>query len=152
MKIKPKLLCLDRDGLINQNSSDKDSPHYYILKSADLILLPGVQEAFHYIKTWEIPVVLWTKQKCIKKGLATKEQIAQVNKHLETLLDFKFAGVYVDVENLKLEALGAILSEYKHIPFEDILVIDDTIENLSLPEVLGIQVKHTTNLLEAINE
>lgn len=106
-----RTIVLDRDGVLNLNSSDSQSPLYYVLKKEDLQLKPGVKEAVAKLKGRK--VILATRQKCISKGLATIFEINAINEHLEALLDFKFDEIYVqpDGDNKRL-AFQTIVEKY----------------------------------------
>jgi histidinol phosphatase-like enzyme len=149
---RPKLIICDRDGLINLGSKDETSPYYYILRAEDLILLPGVKEAFALLKESGIPVILCTKQRCLSSGLLTWERLEKIHFRLEQLLDFSFSEIYVEpTEELKFY-LFKVIPDMEGVSKDDCLVIDDSIEQCRAALDVGINYIHTRNLLAAVKE
>lgn len=149
----PKLLIIDRDGLINY-ASKQDNGFYYILDIDHLIIKPGVFKAFQILKAINkdnrIKVVLATKQKCISKGLIDLKGVQAINRILETKLDFKFDKIYIEPEkDDKIDMFKQILSDFKMDP-RDTLVIDDDGDNCYSANQLNTHTLCNNNLLDAI--
>jgi len=145
-----KLLLLDRDGVINVNSKDPNSPYYYILRKEDLILKDGVLEAFMRIIQLNIPVYLVTKQKCISKSLVTLQQVYAINTHLESMISFSFTDQFIEpIEDTKKLLFTRIIQMSKLLPHE-ICLIDDSAEEINEANKVGIRTIHSDNLLKAI--
>jgi len=146
-----KLLILDRDGLINQNSSDPESPYYYILNKGDFNLLPNVVEAFSLIKDFSVVTALATKQKCISKGLLTYSELGEIHEYMESLIDFKFDSICIEKEkDSKLDMLSVILYRYRIRDPKHVLFIDDSKYQCEEAAKLGINVIYTNDLYETI--
>ena len=149
--MKPKLLILDRDKVLIEGSNDPESKHYYLLDRKNIKIKDGVCEAIEIIKEWKIPVVLFTKQKCISKGLISRAEVNAINAEIEDLIGIQFDGIYVEEKaSLKSELIGEILTYYEGILMNEVLVIDDNPVQLAFPEALGMRTFCTENLLEVI--
>lgn len=149
-RMTSKLIVLDRDGLLINNSSDINSPFYYILQKDYVVIKDGVYQAMAYLQSLGVPVVMASKQRCIKKGLISRADVDSINSMLEEMLNFKFDQIYIEeADSLKTELFGQILNDYKLNP-EDVLVIDDSIDEIMAAHVLGFKVIHTDQLVEAI--
>lgn len=148
---KIKLIVLDRDGLINHNSSDQNSPYYYILHKDYVGLKDGVVEAFKRIKDLNIPVVLATKQLALSKGLMSMDELKEINATIEEMINFKFHRIYIEPKNkLKTNIFGNIIDDYKLHPGQILLIDDDEIQ-VTLGKVLGFKAVLSDNLLETID-
>lgn len=145
-----KLIVLDRDGVLNKNSNDKNSRFYYILNENDIELLEGAKEGIDILKQKNIPIVLATKQKCLSKGLISQDQLKLVNQKLQEQLGFKFDSIYIEPkEDLKTNIFKQIIQDYNVNP-NDAILIDDSIEQCNAAKELGIQFICSTNLFEAV--
>lgn len=82
-----KAVFLDRDGVINEVSLDKEL--YYKLE--DIRIIPGVIEAIKVLKNKGFLVICITNQPVIARGLASIEEIdnlnGSINKSIEGLID-----------------------------------------------------------------
>lgn len=147
----PKLAILDRDGTLNFASKDPSSPLYYILSPDHLILKPGVLEAVRLLNFHNIPMVLATKQRCVSKGLLTRDQLFQINERLEFMLGVEFKGVYVEeVEETKAGLYQGILEQSGLNP-DDIVVFDDSEIELNVAFRMGIHRRYDgTDLLKSV--
>lgn len=135
------MIILDRDGLLNVNSKDINSPYYYILRKEDLFLKPKVKEAMEFFR--DKRVVLATRQKCISKGLVSEEQVKEINDYLCELLGFTFEKIYVQIEgDDKTETFQKIIDEYG----TDLLLIDDSEKECMAARNLGITAICTEDL------
>lgn len=138
---KATMIILDRDGLLNVNSKDINSPYYYILRKEDLLLKPKVKEAMEFFKGKR--VVLATRQKCISKGLVSEEQVKEINDYLCELLGFTFEKIYVQIKgDDKTETFQKIIDEYG----TDLLLIDDSEKECMAARNLGITAICTDDL------
>ena len=135
------MIILDRDGLLNVNSKDINSPYYYILRKEDLLLKPKVKEAMEFFR--DKRVVLATRQKCISKGLVSEEQVKEINDYLCELLGFTFEKIYVQIEgDDKTETFQKIIDEYG----TDLILIDDSEKECEAAKSLGIMARCTDDL------
>lgn len=78
---KNKLVFLDRDGVINDNSN------YYITCCSDIVILKGVK---YFIKTLSekgFSIFIVTNQSCIEKKLISLEKEKLINKKIISLVD-----------------------------------------------------------------
>ncbi len=76
-----KFIFLDRDGVICDNSE-----HYYITRPEEFRLNPGVIEALSELKSRGYRFMMVTNQGGISKGKNTHESVAEVHRHMQTLL------------------------------------------------------------------
>jgi len=81
-----KVLFLDRDGTINQDTGS------YIFTREQLILIDRADEAIALAKSAGFRIVIVTNQAGIARGIATVEQIEEVNRYLNELLVPRNAG------------------------------------------------------------
>lgn len=147
----PKALLLDRDAVINVSSSNPDSPFYYILESSHFIIKPNVHEALEIIKGMEIPTALVTKQRCIGKGLISRERVAILNTRMERLTDFDFEQIYIEENNdTKSDLFKKVLVDLPHINPQDIWLFDDSEIERTIAARMGFTVFDGTNLYESV--
>lgn len=139
--MKPQVLILDRDGVLNVSSSDESSPFYYITDVHRLILRPGVREAMAVVRAHGIPTILATKQRCISKGLVTAEMVKLINVRLERLLDHAFDHIFIEPEAEDKHALFKhIKSTYGGAPPAAINLFDDSVKEREIGARLGFTV------------
>ncbi|MEI8101894.1 MAG: HAD family hydrolase [Chlorobium sp.] len=81
-----KVLFLDRDGTINQDTGS------YISSKEQLLLIDRADEAIALAKHAGFQIVVVTNQAGIARGIATIEQVEEVNCYLNELLAKKNAG------------------------------------------------------------
>lgn len=80
-----KVLFLDRDGTINHDTGS------YISSKEQLILIDRADEAIALAKSAGFRIVIVSNQAGIARGIATKEQVDEVNQYLNELLSVKAA-------------------------------------------------------------
>ncbi|MCD6461380.1 MAG: HAD family hydrolase [Thermoplasmata archaeon] len=83
---------MDRDGVINYKVAG------YVTRVEDFHLLPGAAEAIARINASGWLVVLVTNQSVIGRGLATRERVDEIHRHMLSLLAEKGAhldGIYL---------------------------------------------------------
>lgn len=73
-----RVVFLDRDGVINEQAP----PHQYILSWKQFKYLPGVYEAIGALNKGGYKVIIVTNQRCVARGLATIEDIEDLNRRL----------------------------------------------------------------------
>jgi len=81
-----KVLFLDRDGTINQDTGS------YIFTKEQLILIDRADEAIALAKIAGFRIVIVSNQAGIARGIASVEQVEEVNRYLFGLLSAKNAG------------------------------------------------------------
>jgi len=81
-----KVLFLDRDGTINQDTGS------YISTKEQLVLIDRADEAIVLAKSAGFRIVIVTNQAGIARGIATVEQVEEVNLYLNELLSARDAG------------------------------------------------------------
>jgi len=81
-----KVLFLDRDGTINQDTGS------YIYTREQLLLIDRADEAIALAKSAGFRIVIVTNQAGIARGIATVEQVEEVNDYLNELLLLNNAG------------------------------------------------------------
>ncbi len=83
---KTKVLFLDRDGTINQDTGS------YIATREQLQLIDRADEAIALAKSAGFHIVIVSNQAGIARGIATVEQVEEVNRYLNELLSKRNAG------------------------------------------------------------
>jgi len=81
---------LDRDGVINPHI-----PNGYLLKAADLALLPGVAHAIRELNNAGMRVIVISNQQGVGKGLMTAGDLDAIDRRLAEILDQE-AGAQLD--------------------------------------------------------
>lgn len=146
----PKTIILDRDGVCNYASSNPDSPLYYVRRVEELVIKVGVKEAVGLLRAHNIPLVLATKQKCISKGLVSRQQVDLINARLDRLLDAQFQAIYVEESAEDKSSLyRQILKEGGLRPDEAVL-FDDSPREVKVAQTLGITAYDGSDLLTAV--
>jgi D-glycero-D-manno-heptose 1,7-bisphosphate phosphatase len=84
----PKLVLLDRDGVINVDRSD------YVKSREEFEFIPGVIEAIKMLNDAKIKVMIITNQGGIGRGLYTHDDLADIHAHMEESL--KAGGAHVN--------------------------------------------------------
>lgn len=82
-------LFLDRDGVINYEKKNE-----YVLHWDEFIFMPGVKDALKILNKIFGTIVMTTNQKCIGKGLITKEELQNI--HQKMLHEIEVAGGRID--------------------------------------------------------
>ena len=72
-----KYIILDRDGVINVDLFD------YVTKPADFKFEDGSLEALSILSDNNFKIIVATNQACISLGIASKDQIDNVNSHMK---------------------------------------------------------------------
>lgn len=148
----PKLILLDRDSTLNFSSSNPESPLYYITKLEQLIIKPGAREAAQLIQASGIRMVLATRQRCISKGLVSRETVDLINARLERMLGVSFHQMYVEpaAEN-KTSILKEIVRDYQlDVSPTQMAFFDDSPREINVAQALGITAIDGTDLLGAV--
>ena len=83
---KIKVLFLDRDGTINKDTGS------YIASREQLQLIERADEAIALARNAGFRIVIVSNQAGIARGIATVEQVEEVNRYLNELLSLKNAG------------------------------------------------------------
>jgi len=84
-----KAIFLDRDGTINNNCD-----HYYIWRSEELLLNPGVCEALAELQTRGYMLIVISNQGGISKGEFSADDVDVLHDHLRSMLEAE--GVLLD--------------------------------------------------------
>jgi D-glycero-D-manno-heptose 1,7-bisphosphate phosphatase len=77
-----KAIFLDRDGTINDNRG-----HYYIWRSGDLHLNPGVTETLTELRSRGYMLIVISNQGGVSKGRYSYREMEAANEHLRDLLE-----------------------------------------------------------------
>jgi D-glycero-D-manno-heptose 1,7-bisphosphate phosphatase len=80
-----RAVFLDRDGVLN-NAPVRDGKPGQPQGVADLVILPGVEEACESLRAAGFMLVVVTNQPEIMRGTITRESVDAVNRRLEELL------------------------------------------------------------------
>lgn len=146
----PKLAIIDRDNTLNFASSNPESPLYYVLTPDALVLKPNVREAVQLLRAHGVQLVLATKQRCVSKGLLTRDQLFKINEYLETQLGVQFHSVYVEeVEDNKAGLYREILAATNTSPADTVL-FDDSFTERAIAESMGITAHDGTDLFASV--
>lgn len=148
----PKLALIDRDNTLIFASADPESPLYYVTELDRVVLKPGVKEAIELLRIHGIRMVLVTKQRCISKGLASREQVDLINRRTARLLNEPFEQIYVestaeDKENLFKEV---ILDHRLDVSPVDMVLFDDSAREIKVAQKLGINAYDGSDLLASV--
>lgn len=147
----PKLILLDRDATLNYSSSSPDSPIYYITELDHLIIKPGVKEALQLIHLHRVPTVLVTKQRCIDKGIASRERVDLINARIQRLLSHDFDEIRIEAQAETKKALyDNVLNQYSWLRPQEIHLFDDSEDERTIAARMGFTAHDGTNLLEAV--
>lgn len=84
-----KLVLLDRDGVLNQ-----DTPDDYVKSPAELVMLPGVGEAVAKLNARGLIVAICTNQACVGRGIIDEAMLERIHSSLRDHL--ARAGGHVD--------------------------------------------------------
>ena len=82
----------DRDGVVNRSPGEG-----YVLSPEDFVLNPGIPEALSLLRDNGILAVVVTSQKCVRKGLITRDDLARIHGKMTSLLSEsgnRFDAVY----------------------------------------------------------
>lgn len=149
----PKVIILDRDNTINFASHNTKSPLYYITIPDHIFIKPGVKEALQIIRVHGIPVILVTKQRCISKGLISREQVDRLHVHLQRELGFTFQDVLIEeVKENKEDLFKYVVDRMidRNVPADEIWLFDDSKQERWIARTLGVRAFDGTDLLEAV--
>lgn len=91
----PKLVLLDRDGVINQ---DVGSPG--VLQTSQLELTEGAATAIGDLRRAGCHIAIVTNQSCVGKGLITETQLQNIHIKLNHILMEQDTDAKVDLENI----------------------------------------------------
>ena len=137
-----KLIILDRDGVINQ-----DSLHY--IKSPDeLILIPGSCEAIARLTAAGYRVAVATNQSGVARGYYDEQQLAAINKKMKACV--QAAGGHIDFviycphmpdsgcdcRKPQPGMLLTIAKQFNH-PLSDVFFIGDRVSDIQTAEAAG---------------
>lgn len=137
-----KLIVLDRDGVINEDSDE------YIKSPEEFIPIPGSIESVSRLNKAGYTVVVATNQSGIARGLYSLSALQAIHKKLHALLeqnDAKVDGIHfcphVDEDNCdcrkpKPGLMQHILGHYSVEP-NDVLVIGDSLRDLQMALASG---------------
>ncbi len=84
-----KAIFLDRDGTLNSN---KD--HYYIWRTEDFQLNPGVAETLASLKERDYMLIVITNQGGISRGQYSVDDVEELHSHMRSVLELE--GVVLD--------------------------------------------------------
>lgn len=82
----------DRDGVVNRSPGPG-----YVLSADEFVLNPGIAESLRWLRARGIAAIVVSSQRCVGKGLLSREGLAAIHRHMEALLAAEgaaFDGVY----------------------------------------------------------
>lgn len=142
----PKLVMLDRDGVINQ---DVGSPG--VLRKEQFVLTPGAGTAIAALKRSGCRVSMITNQSCVGKGLLTMSELEDIHERMERLLteqdaraviDRIYVCTSVDGKDLRRKPNpGMIIEACRDIGVDpaDAAFVGDTLSDLRAAQSGGVQ-------------
>ncbi len=83
----PRMIILDRDGVINQDSDD------YIKNADEWIPIPGSLEAIKRLKKAGYLVTIASNQSGIGRGLFSEDDLKAIDEKMHRMLDARGASV-----------------------------------------------------------
>jgi histidinol phosphatase-like enzyme len=148
----PKLVIFDKDGTLSVSSSDPSSPLYYITELDHVILKPGAKEACQVVAAHGVPMVMATKQRCIGKGLVSRERVDLVNRRVERLLGISFEEILVEeTHENKINLYHRILARWSTNP-QSMHLFDDNKDERIIASRMGITTWDGANLFESVSK
>ena len=144
MKLKKhyKLIILDRDGVINEDSEE------YIKSPAEWHAIPGSLEAIAKLNKAGITVVVASNQSGIARGLFTEQTLAKIHKKMQDELA-KLGGHIDDIfycphhpddncacRKPKPKMFLEVLHKYK-IDKKDVLAVGDKLTDVQVAKKIG---------------
>lgn len=85
-----KIVFLDRDGTINEEVG-------YVSDPKQLVLIPGVADTISKLRLLGFHIVIVTNQGHISKGMATVDQVKEVNRSLQNMLIHENPSALIDL-------------------------------------------------------
>lgn len=148
----PKVCLLDRDGSINFAASDPTSPLYYVTELDRLVIKPNVATALAIIRAHGVPTALVTKQRCVGKGLVSREIVDLINKRLQRILSHDFDEIFIEteVENKRALYERALAKDLRINP-QDIHLFDDNVDERTIAARMGITTWDGSDLLASVS-
>jgi len=139
----PKLIVLDRDGVINADSDD------YIKSAAEWRALPGSLNAIARLCASGYRVAVVSNQSGIARGLFDRAALAAIDAKMLAAVEGaggRLAGVYYcthspndgcDCRKPRPGLMRAVTEELNIAAFDDVPVIGDKLADLGLAEAIG---------------
>lgn len=146
----PKVVILDRDGVLTFGSSDPASPFYYLLDLDHVILKPGVVDACRIIAAHKVPVIMTTKQRCVSKGLVSRDMVNIINARVARLVDLPMDILVEEEAENKRSLYESILRHHYKVNPQDMHLFDDSEGERTIAARMGITVWDGANLLESV--
>lgn len=153
MSAFPKVIVVDRDGVLNVASYNPQSPLYYVRYPDEIMLKPNVGLALRIAAraSRNAPIVLATKQRCISKGITTRRHVDEVNDALQAMLGVTFAHILIEEKAEDKTALfKQIVKLYPKVHSRSIAVFDDSQEERNVAYREGLTAFDGTNLYEGV--
>jgi D-glycero-D-manno-heptose 1,7-bisphosphate phosphatase len=138
----PKLIILDRDGVINEDSDE------YIKTPDEWIPIPGSLEAIAALNRAGYQVVVATNQSGLARGLYTETMLKQIHDRMQQQLAAvggHFDGIFYcphhpddhcDCRKPNPGLLRQIAAQF-HIEFKDALLVGDAKRDLDCAQAVG---------------
>ena len=143
----PKLVLLDRDGVINQ---DVGAPG--VVRPSQLLLTPGAGKAIGKLQQAGCRVVMITNQSCVGKGLITVDELQIIQDKVQQLLYDECADATIDriyqctstkeQQDLRMKPQPGMILEAMadfQVSPEDCCLVGDTSTDLQAAAAAGIQ-------------
>lgn len=87
--VKRRCVFLDRDGVINT----RPRPHEYVCSWADFVLIPQVVDWIRFFNTLDLLVIVVTNQRCVARGLMSREDLDHLHGLMRDLLAARGARI-----------------------------------------------------------
>ena len=147
--IFPKLILLDRDGVINE---DVGSPG--VISPSQLQLTPNAASAIGQLRRKSSQVALVTNQSCVGKGLITKQDLNEIHDELQRKLckddkDATWDGLYQclatkqDNDRRMKPNPGMIFDAMQDfdVKAEECVFVGDTLTDMQAASAAGVRLK-----------
>jgi hypothetical protein len=149
----PRLCLIDRDATINLASSDPTSPLYYITELDHLVIKPNVVTALAIIRAHGVPTILVTKQRCIDKGLISRERVDLIHARLQRILGHVFDEIRIEVQAENKRSLyDNVLNQHSRVAPQDVHLFDDSADERIIAARMGITAWDGADLYSAVTK
>lgn len=138
------LIVLDRDGVINQDSS------HFIKSPEEFIFLPGSLEAIAALTKAHYKIGIASNQSGIARGLLSEEALQHIHHHMLNTIH-QYGGDILDIAYCphlpdagcacRKPAPGLLiqLAKQAEVPVTDIIFVGDRVSDIKAAEAIGAQ-------------
>lgn len=150
MMTLPDIVVIDRDATIICASSNPASPLYHVTELDHIVVKPGAKEALRIIRAHSVPTILATKQRCISKGLVSRERVDLIHARLQRELDHTFFRILIEKEAENKRALYQQILDQSGVNPARVWMFDDSEGERTIAARMGITVFDGSDLFAAV--